>query len=327
MKLVVVSICHNEAETIGKVLDGIPSKIPNVSKIEKWVIDDGSTDDTVAVAKNHGAQTLSDGAQKRLAARFAQATELALRRGADLMVNIDGDLQFDPKEIPNLIEPIIKNEADFVAADRFTDRKSGQLRRPENMPPAKYWSNQLGAKIIGHLSGQNFRDVTCGFRAYNRAALYALNLHSTYTYTQESFQVLAMKRLRIAAVPVSIAYFPGRKSRVVRSFWQFLFGSGMNILRAYRDYAPLRFFGNLGNIFFIVGAGCLAFTLIHWITKGGFSPYKFVGFAGLYFVTLAIFVWVIGLVADMFDRMLGNQERIIERLKKIEYEQQDDKKE
>jgi len=320
MKLLVVSICHNEAATVGELLDRIPVKIQDITQIEKWVIDDGSRDDTVKIATEHGAQVLSDGMQKRLAFRFRQATELALSRGAEVMVNIDGDLQFLPEEIPDLIEPIVENKADFVAADRFTDRETGTIRRPENMPVAKYWSNKLGTAILGRLSGQKFRDVTCGFRAYNREALYALNLHSAYTYTQESFQVLAMKRLRIVAAPVTIKYYPDRQSRVVRNFSQFLFGSALNILRAYRDYAPLKFFGNLGNFFFVIGLGGLVFTLVHWIVTGGFSPYKFIGFGGLYFVSFALLVWVIGLVADMFDRMLGNQERIIERLKRLEYE-------
>ena len=126
MKLIVVSICKDEAQTIGQVLDRIPQKLKGITTIEKWVIDDGSTDDTATIAKKHGAQVLSDGAQKRLAYRFREATELALKRGADIMVNIDGDLQFMPEEIPLLIEPIINNESDFVAADRFTDPKTGR---------------------------------------------------------------------------------------------------------------------------------------------------------------------------------------------------------
>jgi glycosyltransferase involved in cell wall biosynthesis len=326
MKLLVVSICKDEAETIGQLLDRIPKKIAGITDIEIWVIDDGSTDDTIGIAKKKGARVLSDGVQKRLAYRFREATELALERGADIMVNIDGDLQFMPEEIPQLISPVLSNEADFVAADRFTDPKTGRSRRPKNMPAAKYWSNKLGARITGTLSKQRFADVTCGFRAYNRNALYALNLHGAYTYTQESFQVLAMKRLRIASVPTTIKYYPGRKSRVVRSFTQFLFGSAINILRAYRDYAPLRFFGELGGLFFLIGLVCLVFTSIHWAVNGQITPFKAVGFAGIYFVTMAAIVWTVGIMADMLDRMLGNQEKIIERLKRLEYEDDSSKK-
>jgi len=319
MKLVVVSICKDEAETIGEVLRGIPDKIKGIDTIEKWVIDDGSVDDTVSLAKKAGARIISDGIQKRLAYRFREATELALKRRADIMVNIDGDLQFMPQEIPELIQPIINNEADFVASDRFTDPATGKSRRPENMPLAKYWSNKLGARIIGKLSRRRFSDVTCGFRAYNRNALYALNLHGSYTYTQESFQILAMKNMRITSVPTTVKYYPGRKSRVVRSFSQFLFGSAINILRAYRDYAPLRFFGSLGSFFFVIGLICLAFTGAHWAVTGQLTPYKFLAFAAIYFVTMALIIWTVGIMADMLDRLLGNQEKIIERLKRSEY--------
>lgn len=320
MKLFVVSICKDEAATIGQVLDKIPSKIKGVTSIEKLVIDDGSTDDTVKIAESHGAKVLSDGAHKKLALRFSETLELALSRGADILVNVDGDLQFDPAEIPKLIGPIVEGQADFVAADRFSDEKTGKDRRPKGMPLGKYASNKLGAWIVGQLSGQKFRDVTCGFRAYNRKAMISLNINSSYTYTQESFQILAFKKLRIKSMPVSIKYYQGRKSRVVKSFWQFLFGSALNILRAFRDYAPLKFFGIFGVILFIPGALMGGFTLVHWIREGAITPYVTVGFIGLYLVTAAFLLWALGLVADMFDRMLNNQEKILERLKQSKYD-------
>lgn len=319
MKLVVVSICKDEGATLGELLDKIPNEIKGITQIEKWVIDDGSTDETVAVAKQHGAQVLSDGIQKRLAFRFREALELALKRKADVLVNIDGDLQFDPADIPKLVEPIIAGKADFVAADRFIDSETGIRRQPEGMSKGKYFSNRLGSWVVGKLSGQKFADVTCGFRAYNREALFSLNINSAYTYTQESFQVMAMKKLRIQSMPVSIKYYPGRQSRVVHSFFQFLFGSALNILRAYRDYAPMKFFGGLGLIFFIPAILAMGFTAIHYLHTGVFSPYKAVGLTGLYLFTLSLLVWSLGLVADMLDRLLGNQERIIERLKRAQY--------
>ncbi|HEX5797941.1 MAG TPA: glycosyltransferase family 2 protein [Candidatus Saccharimonadales bacterium] len=324
MFLLIVSICKDEAKTIGEVLDRIPARISGVDTIEKWVIDDGSTDDTVKIAKKHGAKVISDGAHKKLAARFGEALELALSRGADVLVNVDGDLQFDPGEIPKLIDPIIKDEADFVAADRFTDVKSGRRHRPKGMPLSKYMSNKLGAWVVGQLSGQRFRDVTCGFRAYGRKAIISLNINTTYTYTQESFQVLAFKKLRIVAVPVSIKYYPGRKSRVVKSFLQFLFGSAINILRAFRDYAPLKFFGLLGLVLFIPGVFMGGFTLVHWLTTGAVTPYVTVGFIGLYLFSGGLMLWALGLVADMFDRMLNNQEKIIERLKTETHDKKED---
>jgi glycosyltransferase involved in cell wall biosynthesis len=320
MKLLVISICHNEADTIGKLLDRIPKKIAGISEIEKWVIDDGSKDGTSVIAVKRGARVLHDGSQKRLAFRFREAMELALSRHADIMVNIDGDLQFSPEDIPSLVEPIINDEADFVAADRFSDKKTGKYRRPVNMPAGKYLGNRLGAKIVSRLSRHEFHDVTCGFRAYNRNALFGLNTDGTHTYTQESFQVLAMKGMRIRSMPIDVKYYPDRKSRVVKSILHYIAVSTVSILRSYRDFAPLRFFGWLGFIPFIIGVGFLAFFLIHWVVSGRLSPYKFAGFTGIYFITMGILFWVIGLVADMLSRMLNNQEKILEHLKRQRFE-------
>ncbi|MGZ6005074.1 MAG: glycosyltransferase family 2 protein [Candidatus Saccharimonadales bacterium] len=325
MKLVIFSICHNEAETIGDLLDRIPGKIPGIDKIETWVIDDGSTDDTAQIAAKHGAKVHRGISQKRLAYRFQQALEITLNRGADIVVNIDGDLQFRPEDIPKLVKPIIENGYDFVAADRFTDAKTGKTIRPKNMPASKYYANRIGTKIVSNLTRQKFNDVTCGFRAYNKKALLALNINSQYTYTQESFQMLAMKKMDIKAVPVEVTYYPGRKSRVVTSFFGFMARSAMNIIRAYRDFAPLRFFGTLGLISFAAGAASLIFLFIHWLTTKQFSPYKFVGFVGLYLISLALLIWTVGLVADMLDRLLSNQEKIIEMTKKQRYGSKSDK--
>lgn len=319
MKLIIVSICKNEAETIAEVLNRIPDKIAGINIIEKWVIDDGSTDNTSEVARDNGAKVVSDGVQKRLAFRFREALDLALSRGADILVNIDGDLQFAPEEIPLLVAPIVKDQADFVAADRFTDPDTGRVLRPKNMPASKYYGNKLGAKIVSRMSNHSFNDVTCGFRAYNRKAIMALNINGTHTYTQESFQVLAMKKLRIHTIPVNVTYFPGRKSRVVVNVFSYVMTSGVNILRSYRDFAPLRFFGWLGSIPFLLGVLSLAFFITHWVVRGSFSPYKFLGFAGVYLVTLGIILWSLGLVADMLSRMLNNQEKILSEVKHIRY--------
>lgn len=326
MKLVVVSICKDEAETIGTLLDRIPSKIQGISKIEKWVIDDGSADNTSEIAEKHGALVISDGMTKKLAFRFREVIDLALDRGADVLVNIDGDMQFDPLDIPKLVVPIVEDKADFVAADRFTNPKTGIAEQPKNMPSGKYYGNKVGAWVTGRLSGHAFNDVTCGFRAYNRKALLALNINGTHTYTQETFQVLAMKRMRIVSIPVVVTYYPGRKSRVVTSIPIYIATSAMNILRSYRDFAPLRFFGWLGMIPSIIGIPCLVFISVHWLNTGELSPYKFIGFLGVYLISLSLVMWAIGLLADMQVRLLNNQEKIYENLKGIKYPRDSDKK-
>ncbi len=321
MKLIVFSICKDEAETIGELLDRVPKKISGVSKIEKLVISDGSTDETAKIARNHGAKVIEGVNQKRLAFRFEQALDSVLSNGADIAVNIDGDLQFKPEDIPKMIEPIISGDADFVAADRFTNPDTDARVHPEHMPKAKYYANILGSKIVGILSGYKFRDVTCGFRAYNKRAMMSLNINSEYTYTQESFQILASKKMNIKSMPVEVKYYPGRKSRVVTNFFQFLVNSSLNIMRAFRDFAPLKFFFWLGFIPFIIGLVGTAITGINWINTGKTSPYTSLGIVGVYLISLALIIWVVGIVADMQERNHKNQEKILKSIKEIKYGQ------
>jgi glycosyltransferase involved in cell wall biosynthesis len=322
MKLLVISICKNEAATIGKVIQGISRKYQGVSKVEICIIDDGSTDDTAKIARESGADlVVSDGVNKGLAFRFREALEIAIERKVDILVTIDGDLQFDPQDIPKFVTPIVSDTADFVAADRFTDPASGQLRRPANMPAGKYYGNKLGARVLSNLVRRQFRDVTSGFRAYNRKAILALNLNSNYTYTQESFQILAIKRLRILSLPTKVTYFKNRSSRVVTSIPRYIVVSGLNIMRAYRDFAPLRFFFNLGLLPMIIGVLCSGFVGWHWLTTGNFTPYKFIGFIGLYLVSLGLVLWMLGIFADMLVRLLNTQERALELAKRTRQDQ------
>jgi glycosyltransferase involved in cell wall biosynthesis len=319
MKLLVVSICKNEAATIEELIKRIPRKYPNVKNVDICIVDDGSTDDTAELARKAGATVISDGASKGLAFRFREVLDMALREDVDVLVNIDGDLQFKPEDIPKIADPVLENKADFVAADRFFDEKTGKKRRPHNMPAGKYYGNKLGAWVVSRLARHKFNDVTCGFRAYNRDAILALNLNSTHTYTQESFQILAAKRMRILTLPTYVAYYKGRKSRVVTSLVSYIATSSLNIMRAYRDFAPLRFFFGIGMVPFLLGLACLIFFLVHWIVTGNFSPFKFVGFTGLYLVTMAFFLWALGLMSDMMVRIQGTQEKMYEDIKRLRY--------
>ncbi len=319
MKLLVVSICKNEAQTIEELIKRIPREYPNVDELEICIVDDGSTDDTAKLARKAGATVISDGANKGLAYRFREVVDIALQKQADVLVNIDGDLQFRPEDIPKIADPVLENEADFVAADRFYDEEAGKMRRPHNMPAGKYYGNKLGAWVVSRLAQHKFNDVTCGFRAYNRNAILALNLNSSHTYTQESFQVLAAKRLRILTLPTHVTYYKGRKSRVVTNLLKYVATSSFNIMRAYRDFAPLRFFLSVGMVPFVLGMLCLIFFGYHWIATGSFSPFKFVGFTGLYLVTMAFFLWALGLMADMTVRVQSTQEKMYEDIKRLRY--------
>ncbi len=319
MKLVIFSICLNEGKNIGRLLKAMPKRIKGIKEIETIVVDDGSKDRTSEIAKKNGALVFSNREPKKLAYSFQFAVDKALELGADIVVNIDGDMQFNPKDIPILIAPILAGKADFVAGNRFIDPVTKQKRRPKNMPLLKYWGNKLGARVVSAMSGKKFEDVTCGFRAYNRKALMHLNINSKHTYTQESFQVLAAKKIDILQLPINVTYFPGRKSRVVSSVLSFISISGSNIIRAYRDYRPLAFFGTPGTILTAIGASELLFSLIFFLVNGTFSPYKYIGLSGIYVFSLGLLLWILALIADMFDRVVGNQEKIIYMLKEQKY--------
>ncbi len=314
MKLIVFSICLNEEKTIGELLDRIPPKIEGINEIVKVVIDDGSSDRTAKIAKEKGALVYSNQRQKRLAYSFQFAIDKALELGADIAVNIDGDLQFMPEEIPLLVKPIVQGKADFVAGNRFNNGI-----KPENMPKSKYLGNKLGAKVISSITNQKFDDVTCGFRAYSREAMLHININSKYTYTQEVFQLMASKKLDIVQVPITIKYYKGRKSRVVKSVSGFITNSAFNILRAFRDFEPMKFFGTLSLIPLILGLICLIFVLIYWISTGSITPYKAVGFAGIYLVSLSIVVGLFGLLSDMLGRIVNTQEKTLYYEKKSYY--------
>lgn len=320
MKLLIIVFCKDEADKLGQLLDAMPKKIDGVTTVDVFVLDDGSTDGSADIARKRGVKVVSDGASKGLAFRFRQAVDLALAEGADIMVTIDGDMQYLPKDIPKIAAPVIEGRADMVAADRFTDPKTGRRFRPANMPFSKYIGNRLGTRVISHLSKQTFRDATSGFRAYSREALFALNVNNDQTYTQESFQILALKRMRIVSVPIPVIYYKGRRSRVVKSIFTYVGSSALNIMRAYRDFAPLRFFFWLGFLPMLLGVTGGLFSLWHWANTGMFSPYKFIGVTSLYLLSLGIVIWLIGILADMLARVNRTQEKIYEAIKRELYD-------
>jgi len=324
MKLVIISICHDEEASIGELLDRMPTHVDGFDEVQRLVVSDGSSDKTASVARDHGAVVVDGPTQQRLAYRFEQAIQLALEQGADVAVNIDGDLQFRPEDIPELIAPITAGRADFVAGDRFSDPDTGKVRRPQGMPWSKYRANRLGSWVVSRLSSADFPDVTCGFRAYSRAAMLQLNINNKYTYTQESFQLMAMKKVAIETVPVHVTYHKQRQSRVVTSFWSFLLNSALNIMRAFRDFAPLRFFFLLGLVPLVIGGALSIFVGIHWIRTDAISPYRAFGIVGVYMVSLGLIAWLLGLVADMLNRNHKNQEKLLTHLKEIRFPERSD---
>lgn len=319
MKLCILIPAFNEESTITSVINRIPKTILGIDEIVVLIVNDGSVDQTAKFAKDAGAIVVSHSYNKGVGGAFITGLNTALEIGADIMVNIDADGQFSPEDIPLLTEPIVNHQADFVAGDRFGNRDQ-KVKKPKDMSYLKFWGNKQMSRLISLLTEQQFNDVSCGFRAYSKEAMLRLNLTGKFTYTQETFLDLANKDIPIKTVPVKVTYFPNRKSRVASSIVQYFYHTVNIILRAYRDYRPLKFFLSVGAIPFIFGAISGLFTFIHYLRTGSITPYKSVGLIGLYLVSVAFVFWIIGILADMFVRIRNYQEQLLYFEKRRRYE-------
>ena len=306
MKLVVVIPALNESKTIADVIAGIPREVDGVREVEVVVVDDGSTDDTAEQATNAGADVVSHARQRGVGAAFRTGIGAALQRGAGLIVNIDGDGQFDPADIPELIRPVLAGEADFVTCTRFARKDL-----VPKMPWVKRLGNRVVCGIVNFVTDHKFTDVSCGFRAYSRDTALRLNLFGDFTYTQETFIDLAGKHVRMTEVPLKVrGVREFGKSRVASSLPRYAAKSLAIMLRAARDLNPMKFFGIIGLAVF--GAGCIlgAFVLSHWLATGRTSPYTQFLTGSAAGLILGFLLLVLALIADM----LGRQRRIAEEL-------------
>ena len=305
----------NEEGGLGGVIKDMPKHIDGIDEISILVVDDGSTDNTVKVAKENGADVVSHGSNKGVGSAFQSAVGYALDNRVDVLVSIDADRQFNSKQIPEIVQPILNDKADMVTGDRFSKGM------PENMPKSKYWGNKQMSRLISIISGKKFRDVSCGFRAYNREALLRLNLFGAFTYTQETIMDMVFKGMRVVEFSVDIKYFKERKSRVAGSILNYTFRTLKIIVKTLRDYKPMLFFGGMGSVVLLIGMVFEIFMFTHYFITGKFTPYKSFGFIGLGFVIFGMLLVIVGFLADMFNRVRLNQEKILYELKKGKYEE------
>lgn len=314
MKLIIYMPALNEMDGISGVIKSLPKKIKGIDKIKVLVVDDGSTDDTVKIAIENGADVISHGVNKGVGSAFQSAVDFSLKEKADILVSIDSDGQFNPDQIVKIIQPILSKKADMVTGNRFINGM------PKNMPKIKYWGNKKMSKLISLISGQKFRDVSCGFRAYNREALMKLNLFGAFTYTQETIMDMVYKGLKVTEFPVNVVYYKERKSRVAGNIFKYMFRTSKIIIKTLKDYKPMFFFGGMGSIFLAIGSLFEMFLFVYYFITGAFTPYKSFGFIGLGFLMFGLMLLIVGLLADMFNRLRINQERILYELKRNKYE-------
>jgi glycosyltransferase involved in cell wall biosynthesis len=246
VKLIVQIPCLDEEETLAQTLRDIPRQLPGVDVIEILIVDDGSRDGTVAVARENGAHhVVSHKRNRGLAASFQTGLETALRLGADIIVNTDGDNQYVGADIGALIAPVLSGRADIVIGDRRAARQPhfGRLNT---------WLQRLGSAVVSSLSGAKVPDAVSGFRAISREAALRLTILSRFSYTTEMIIQAGNKQLTIESVPVRTNR-TSRPSRLFRSTRSFILQQATTMIRMYAMYRPMRFFFILGAALSLVG--------------------------------------------------------------------------
>tara|TARA_B100000315_G_scaffold184167_1_gene173172 strand:- start:24710 stop:25657 length:948 start_codon:yes stop_codon:yes gene_type:complete len=259
MKLIVQIPCLNEEKTLPLVIENIPKKIDGIDKLEILVVDDGSRDKTSEVAKELGIDHIVQLSYNRgLAHAFMVGLDTALGLGADIIVNTDGDNQYNSCDIPKLIKPILENKAEIVIGDR-------EVEKIKHFSTTKIFLQKLGSWVVRQLSGTNIPDVTSGFRAYSKEAALQTNVVSKFSYTLETIIIAGNKNIPITHVAIRTNK-KLRESRLFKSTWGYLRKSMVTILRIYAMYRPLKVFTYIGGTSFALGfiLGCryLYFFLI-----------------------------------------------------------------
>ncbi|MBU0662299.1 MAG: glycosyltransferase family 2 protein [Candidatus Diapherotrites archaeon] len=310
-KLVVLIPALNEEKTIGGVISSIPKKINGIGEIAALVVDDGSTDNTTGAAKAKGAKVVSHSVNRGLGVAFSTGIENALGMGADVIVNIDADGQFNSGDIAEIVQPVLRGEADMVTCSRFLDRDN----EPE-MPAVKKFGNAVFTRIVNALTGGNFTDTQCGFRAYSRDAAMKMTLFHNYTYTQEAFLNLANRGCKIVEMPFKVTGQREGKSRIVGNVFVYGIRALVIIVRTIRDYKPLEFFASIGAGFLAIGFALGTAIFIHWLSTGMTSPYTSLISVSVLMLVLGFILIVLALIADMNERQRKMQEEILYMMKK-----------
>lgn len=291
MRLVVQIPCLNEEKTLPLVLESIPKKIPGISSIEILVIDDGSTDKTVEVAKKYGVTHFVHHTRNMgLARSFSDGVMRALEMGADIVVNTDGDNQYPQKNITELVQPIINGQADIVVADRQT----GHIKE---FSAGKRFLQKAGSRVVNIAAGTDIPDAASGFRAYSREAIFRLNVITRFSYCMETIIQAGNKRLAITSIPVKTNP-KTRESRLFKSTPEHVAKSAVAILRAYVMYRPYVLFATLGTFFLVIGA--IPFVRYLWLLANDHSSGHLQSLViGGTLLTCSLFCYVLGVLADL----------------------------
>ena len=310
MKLIVQIPCYNEEETLPQTLRDIPRSIPGVDEVEILIIDDGSSDRTVEVAEAQGVDHIVRHTGNRgLARTFRTGLNACLTRGADIIVNTDGDNQYNARDIPLLVRPIVDGTADIVVGDRRT----GEV---QHFSFLKKRLQAFGSFVVRMLSGVQVPDAVSGFRAISRDAALDLNFVSTFSYTIEMLIQAGSKRMAVTSVPIRTNRV-ARKSRLFKSIPDFVSRSAATILRMYAMYRPLSVFSTIGLTLGVIGTlPILRFLYFWWLGDGAGHVQSLV--LGGSLVVIGFMALLVGMIADLINFNRRLIEIVLEKVRRLE---------
>src|SRR3954468_14572735 len=312
MKLIIQIPCWNEELQLPDTLADLPREVPGFDVVEWLVIDDGSADPTGGVAREQGVDHIVRLTNnKGLAAGFQAGLDACLKLGADVVVNTDADNQYDARDIPKLVAPIVAGDADMVVGDR-------QVMEIEHFSPLKKRLQRLGSEVVRRASGTDVPDTTSGFRAYNREAAIQMAVVSKFTYTLETIIQAGKLTVAVDHVPVRTNE-KTRESRLFPSMWSYVRRNSVSIFRIYTMYEPLRVFMLAAFAVFVAALAVWARFLVAFVQGNGGGHIQSL-ILGAVLVNAAMVLAAMGVLGDLLSGQRIMLQRVFERVRRIELE-------
>src|SRR3954471_175695 len=310
MKLIIQIPCWDEEEQLPVTLADLPREVPGFDAVEWLIIDDGSTDRTVDVARENGVDHIVRLTNnKGLASGFQAGLDAALKLGADVIVNTDADNQYHGPDVVRLVQPILAGDADMVVGDR-------EVQSIEHFSPLKKPLQRLGSWVVRQASSTTVPDTTSGFRAYNREAALSLQVVSKFTYTLETIIQAGKLTVAVDHVPVR-TNDKTRESRLFPSMWSYVRRNGVSIFRIYTMYEPLRVFMTAALITFIVALLVFLRFLVAFIDGNGGGHVQSLILGAVLF-NAAMVLAALGVMGDLLSGQRIMLQRVFERVRRIE---------
>ena len=312
MKLIIQIPCYNEAETLEIALNDLPKHIDGIDEIEYLIINDGSKDDTVEVAKKWGIHYVVNFKRNRgLAKGFMAGLDACLANGADIIVNTDADNQYCGEDIEKLVRPILEGKTDIVIGERPIDKT-------EHFSPLKKKLQHFGSWVVRKASNSDIPDAPSGFRAYSREAALRLNVTNEYTYTLETIVQAGRDKMAMTSVPIR-TNGELRPSRLFSSMFGYVKKSMVTIIRAYMMYKPLQFFSIVGSVPFGIGL-ILGIRFLVFMMMGQSDGHIQSLILASVLLMMGFMTYVIGLQADIIAKNRKILEDVQYQVRRLNYQ-------